>query len=160
MAKTPRKLIDEHLLPDPAAEQSGKHRKSPRDTLASRTPMPQTFLLATLLALAAGPLLYAAARRSAAALAFLDGFVLVSIAGLVVLEVVPGTFTQGGPWSFAFLLGGLFGPTLLERAFRRAERLTHIGALALAVAGLVFHALADGVALAPSGNWALPAAVV
>jgi hypothetical protein len=121
-----------------------------------------TFLVATLLALAAGPALYAAARSRPAMLAFLDGFVLVSIAGLVVLEVVPGTFMEGGPWSLAFLLAGLFGPTLLERAFRQAEREAHIGALALAVVGLVFHALGDGVVLAPTGDadWALPAAVV
>lgn len=124
--------------------------------------MASAFLFATLLALAAGPVLFAAARRSARTLAFLDGFVLVSIAGLVILEVVPGTFMEGGPWSLAFLVAGLFGPTLLERLFRRAERETHIGALALAVCGLVFHALADGVVLAPGAatDWALPAAVV
>jgi uncharacterized protein len=124
--------------------------------------MPSPFLFATLAALAAGPVLYAAARSSARTLAFLDGFVLVSIAGLVVLEVVPGTFLEGGPWSLAFLLAGLFGPTLLERAFRQAEREAHIAALGFAVCGLVFHALADGVALAPNGqtDWALPAAVV
>jgi uncharacterized membrane protein YraQ (UPF0718 family) len=120
--------------------------------------MASAFLLATLLALAAGPVLYAAGRRDARALAFLDGFVL--IAGLVVLEVVPGTFLQGGAWSLAFLLAGLFGPTLLERLFRRAERATHIGALGLAVLGLVFHALADGVVLAPGGDGALALAVV
>lgn len=120
------------------------------------------FLVATLCALAAGPALYAAARSRPGMLAFLDGFVLVSIAGLVVLEVVPGTFLQGGAWSLAFLLGGLFGPTLLERAFRNAEREAHIAALALAICGLVFHALADGVVLAPTAgqDWALPAAVV
>lgn len=120
------------------------------------------FLIATLLALAAGPVLYAGARSRPRMLAFLDGFVLVSIAGLVVLEVVPGTFLEGGPWSLAFLLAGLFGPTLLEHRFRHAEREAHIGALVLAVAGLVFHALADGVVLAPGStdDWALSAAVV
>jgi zinc transporter ZupT len=123
--------------------------------------MPHSFLLATLLALAAGPVLYAAARRNARALAFLDGFVLVSIAGLVLLEVVPDTFVHGGTWSLAFLLAGVFGPTLLESRFRRLERQAHIGALALAVLGLVVHALADGVVLAPAGgDWALPLAVV
>src|SRR5690349_23006962 len=113
------------------------------------------FLLATLAALAAGPALYAAARSNPRTLAFLDGFVLVSIAGLVVLEVVPGTFTQGGPWSIGFLLAGLFGPTLLERLFRRAERQMHISALALAICGLVLHALGDGIVLAPgaSSGW-------
>jgi hypothetical protein len=120
------------------------------------------FLIATLLALAAGPVLYAGARSRPRMLAFLDGFVLVSIAGLVVLEVVPGTFLEGGPWSLAFLFAGLFGPTLLEHLFRHAERQAHIGALALAICGLVFHALADGVVLAPGStdDWALPAAVV
>jgi uncharacterized protein len=124
--------------------------------------MPSPFLLATLVALAAGPALYAAARANPRTLAFLDGFVLVSIAGLVVLEVVPGTFLQGGAWSLAFLLAGLFGPTLLERAFRTAEREAHIAALALAVVGLVLHALIDGAVLvpAPGQDWALPAAVV
>lgn len=120
------------------------------------------FLLATVLALAAGPLLYALARRRERTRTFLDGFVLVSIAGLVVLEVVPDTYRLGGIWSIAFLLAGLFGPTLLEHAFRGAQRETHIGALTLAIVGLVFHALADGAVLAPgnSTGWALPLAVV
>lgn len=124
--------------------------------------MPPIFLVLTLLALAAGPSLYAAAQRGPHMLAFLDGFVLISIAGLVVLEVVPGTFIEGGPWSLAFLLGGLFGPTLLERSFHRAGRQAHIGALALAICGLVLHTLADGAVLAPKDgtDWALPAAVV
>lgn len=124
--------------------------------------MPVIFLSLTLLALAAGPFLYLAAQRNPRLLAFLDGFVLISIAGLVVLEVVPGTFLEGGPWSLAFLLAGLFGPTLLERLFSHAEREAHIGALALAICGLVLHTLADGAVLAPpdGGDWALPAAVV
>lgn len=123
--------------------------------------MTLAFLIATLLALGVGPLLYTLARREPRALAFLDGFVLVSIAGLVLLEVMPGAVRAGGGWSLLFLALGLFGPTLLERAFRRAEREAHILALGLAVAGLALHALADGVVLAPDrGDWALPLAVV
>jgi uncharacterized protein len=76
--------------------------------------------------------------------------------------VLPGTFREGGYWSFAFLLAGLFGPTLLERVFRSARREAHLGALALAVCGLVLHALADGVVLRPTdgADLALAAAVV
>lgn len=120
------------------------------------------FLLATLLALAAGPALYAAARPRPRVAAFLDRFVLFSIVVLIALEVMPETVAAGGPWSLAFLLVGLFGPTAIEHAFRKAERQAHIGTLALAIAGLVLHALGDGVALAPSQSqgWALPAAVV
>lgn len=127
--------------------------------------MNSPFLLATLLALAAGPLLYTVARRQASLLSFLDGFVMVSIAGLVGLEVVPGTFTAGGGWSLAFLALGLFGPTLLERGFRAVEREAHIATLVLAIIGLVLHALADGTVLAPGtseglDDWALPLSVV
>ena len=120
------------------------------------------FLIATLIVLAAGPALYAAARESARTLAFLDGFVVVSIAGLVVFEVAPDTFKAGGIGSLVFLIAGAFGPTALERWFRRAERHMHIGTLLLAMGGLVLHALADGVVLAPGAatDWALPLAVV
>jgi len=109
-------------------------------------------LLATLVALLSGPLIYAAARRRPALLAFLDGFVLVSIAGLVLLEVVPGAFVEGGLWSGAFLLMGLLGPTLLEHLLTRVRRSAHIAALALAILGLVLHSLADGAALSPLGE--------
>lgn len=120
------------------------------------------FLIGTLVALAAGPVLFAAARRHPRVLAFLDRFVLVSIVALVAFEVVPGTYSAGGAWSLAFLLAGLFGPTLMERAFERAQREAHLATLALAIVGLILHALADGAVLAPGGarDWALPAAVV
>lgn len=106
-------------------------------------------LLATLAALLSGPLLYALARRRPAFLAFLDGFVLVSIAGLVLLEVVPGAYGEGGLWSLAFLALGAVGPTLVEHTLHRARREAHLATLALAVFGLLLHSLGDGVALSP-----------
>ncbi|AXQ29102.1 hypothetical protein D0B54_10565 [Solimonas sp. K1W22B-7] len=112
-------------------------------------------LLATLAALLSGPLIYAVAHRRPALLAFLDGFVLVSIAGLVLLEVVPGAFVDGGLWSGAFLLLGLLGPTLFEHLLSRARRGAHIAALALAILGLVLHSMADGAALSPLGEESL-----
>lgn len=112
-------------------------------------------LLATLAALLSGPLIYAVAHRRPALLAFLDGFVLVSIAGLVLLEVVPGAFVDGGPWSAAFLLLGLLGPTLFEHLLSHARRGAHIAALALAILGLVLHSMADGAALSPLGEESL-----
>ncbi len=107
-------------------------------------------LLATLAALMCGPLLYVVARLRPALLAFLDGFVLVSIAGLVLLEVVPGAYGDGGAWSFAFLALGAIGPTLVENGLQQARREAHLATLALAVLGLLLHSLADGAALAPS----------
>ncbi|WP_133879993.1 hypothetical protein [Panacagrimonas perspica] len=107
-------------------------------------------LLATLAALLSGPLLYGLARPRPALLAFLDGFVLVSIAGLVLLEVVPGAFGDGGPWSFAFLALGAIGPSLVEHGLQHARREAHLATLALAVLGLLLHSLADGAALTPA----------
>lgn len=106
-------------------------------------------LFATLTALICGPLLYAVARRQPAFTAFLDGFVLVSIAGLVLLEVVPGAYGEGGIWSLAFLLVGAIGPSVVEHTLYRARREAHLATLALAVLGLLLHSVGDGVALAP-----------
>nr|WP_293245148.1 hypothetical protein [Panacagrimonas sp.] len=106
-------------------------------------------LIATLAALMCGPLLYQLAHPRPALLAFLDGFVLVSIAGLVLLEVVPGAYGEGGAWSLAFLALGAIGPTLVEQGLERARREAHLATLALAVIGLVLHSLGDGAALAP-----------
>ena len=105
-------------------------------------------LCATLLALLSGPLLFGAARQRPAVLAYLDGFVLVAISGLVLLEVMPDTLLGGGPASLGFLLLGALGPSLLEHQLQHARR-AHVAALVLAMVGLVLHSVADGTALAP-----------
>lgn len=105
-------------------------------------------LTATLAALLCGPLLYAVARHRAPLLAFLDGFVLVAISGLVLMEVLPEAFKGGGAWTFGFLLLGALGPTLFEHQLQHAREV-HVAALMLAIAGLVLHSVADGMALAP-----------
>lgn len=121
-------------------------------------------LIATVAALLCGPVLYAVARHRTPVLAFLDGFVLVSIAGLVLLEVLPGTFAEGGSWSLAFLMAGAIGPSIVERALHEARREAHLATLALAVLGLVLHSVADGAALSSGhdhhGTEALALAVV
>ncbi|EIT69652.1 MULTISPECIES: permease [Hydrocarboniphaga] len=105
-------------------------------------------LSASLFALAAGPVLYVAARRRLGLLAFLDGFVLVAISGLVLLEVLPATLESGGFWALVFLALGALGPTVLENQLHHARR-AHVATLALSIAGLVMHSVGDGTALAP-----------
>ncbi len=105
-------------------------------------------LFATLLALLSGPPLYAVARRQPALLSFLDGFVLISITGLVLLEVLPEAFSTGGLLSLAFVAAGMLGPTALEHGLTHARREAHLIALSLAVLGLVLHSVGDGAALA------------
>jgi uncharacterized protein len=122
------------------------------------------FLLGFVAALVASPLLYTLTHDRPRAARALDLFILVSMTALIVVEVAPETLEHGGTASIAFFLAGLIGPTLLERGFRRARREAHIGALALAMAGMMLHTLADGVVLAADlsapGAWALPLAVV
>lgn len=111
-------------------------------------------LFATLVALLCGPLLYALARPRPGLLAFLDGFVLASIAGLVLLEVLPGTYGEGGAWSLGFIALGAIGPSLVEHGLQRARREAHLATLALAMLGLLLHSVADGAALTPGQHGA------
>ena len=119
-------------------------------------------LIATLVALLCGPLLYAILKTRPRLTRYMDGFVLVSVTGLVLIEVVPEAYGQIGLWSLLYVGLGLLGPTLLENLLAHARRGMHIAALVLALIGLVLHSFGDGVALSPAGgqaNAALGAAV-
>src|SRR3546814_19052347 len=86
-------------------------------------------LLATLAALLSGPLLYGWAQTRSAVLAFLDGFLFISIFGLVLFEAVPGTFSAGGWLSALFLISVLPGPSLFEQGISRERGEAHLPAL-------------------------------
>ena len=66
-------------------------------------PFASTLLALSLAALVGGPLLYGAARLSGRMMAALDGFVLVAMGGLVLLQLLPAsaalaeTTSDGGP---------------------------------------------------------------
>lgn len=124
-----------------------------------------TLLIASLVALLLGPLAHRAVRHSKAGLSLLDGFLVVSVAGLVLFRVVPEAVAGGGWWALLFCLLGLLGPSMLERLFRDAARQTHNAAMLLALVGVTFHATFDGAALNLSavserGGGMLPLAVV
>ena len=59
--------------------------------------IPHALLLASVGALAAGPLLAGPVRRSASLQRFLDGFILVSIGGIVLLAVGPHAIEHRSP---------------------------------------------------------------
>ncbi len=100
-----------------------------------------------------GPALLAWAQRAplwlqTIAMQGLDGFVLTSVAGIVVADVLPHALGEAGLWAVPLVLLGLMGPTLAERWLHRAAEQVHALALLLGMAGLVLHATLDGVALA------------
>lgn len=117
-----------------------------------------TYLIATLLAVAAGPPLAGLARRLRATTIALDAFVLVVLGGLVLLHILPHAVEGAGIWSFAaagaaFLLAGFAerGLHLHHHQHHHAQGgagLTPKLIVLLALLGLFVHQLVDGVALA------------
>ncbi len=105
-------------------------------------------LPASIAALATGPLIATLARTRPALFAFVDGFVLVTIGGLVLLDVVPHALANGDPWAALFMLLGFALPTLAERLFRVGVDRTHAVVLLLALVGIAIHSALDGSAIA------------
>jgi uncharacterized protein len=117
-------------------------------------------MLISLVALAAGPLLFRAARTAPWSLALLDGFVVMAIVGLVMLHILPHAMATVGLGAVMAALVGLLGPGLLERWLRQAARQTHSATVALAIAGLIVHAFFDGIALSSSAGHGATAELV
>ncbi len=113
-------------------------------------------MLIGLLALGAGPLLAPVLRRHLGVASAVDGFILVSVCGLVVLQVVPQSVGIVGPSAIAWLAVGMVTPVFLHRFDRRAPpgaaRARTISAGVVVGVGLFVHAVLDGVALVHVGD--------
>ncbi|MFP4600215.1 MAG: hypothetical protein ACLFVJ_18315 [Persicimonas sp.] len=105
-------------------------------------------LILSIVALAVGPLLFPLAKRQPRLLCGMDGFVLVSIAGLSLLHLMPVALDHAGPLALVTAFLGLLGPFLFGRGLSHAgQRNVHNIFILIAVAGLAFHAMIDGAAL-------------
>jgi hypothetical protein len=91
-----------------------------------------------------GPLVVA--RVGPRGAAFLDGFVIASIAGLVGLHLLPEAMSELGVAALAVALLGFVAPAILHHVGRRARSLETAIWLAVGV-GLFIHAALDGAAL-------------
>jgi len=109
-------------------------------------------LALSILALIAGPFVYAIGRRQPDFREVLDGFVFITIAGIVCVFIIPGAIDSGGLIAIACLLLGLGFPVAVERFFERSMHRAHVFILILASLGLVVHATVDGVALLPAAS--------
>lgn len=105
-------------------------------------------LLASLLALAVGPLIVSRLKDIRSATVAIDAFVIVAIGGLIIIHILPEALTQGGWWVLLTLFLGLFGPLLAERGLHQGAN-SSAGRIVifLALAGLAAHAVIDGLAL-------------
>lgn len=106
-----------------------------------------SLLIISVAALALAPLLYRIADSARTTLLALDGFVMITICGLVVVHIVPHAIAIAGPLALVLAALGFLGPALVERSLHRAAQKAHIATLVFACIGLVVHAFIDGVAL-------------
>jgi hypothetical protein len=107
-------------------------------------------LPASLGALVIGPLLSRFARSRPHVIAFVDGFIVVSIGGLVLLDVVPHALEHRDIIAMICMALGFFVPGMAERLLRYGVRQTHSAILTLALLGVAAHSVLDGSALAQS----------
>ncbi len=105
-------------------------------------------LIISLVALFVGVLVMPWARRYPHLVAALDGFVLVSVAGLVLTHLLPHTIHEVGAWALVAVLLGLWVPWLFERGFVHSRSAGLFALIPLASLGLCVHAFLDGSALA------------
>mgnify|MGYP001206964793 CR=1 FL=1 len=104
-------------------------------------------LILSLLMLAVGPLMHQMARNIGRMLEVLDGFVFVSIGGMVLLHIVPETYGMSGWLAILALMFGLLGPGFVEHRLHDFAKPAHTVALLLALVGISLHAFTDGLAL-------------
>ncbi|MCC6994030.1 MAG: permease [Deltaproteobacteria bacterium] len=109
-----------------------------------------TIVLISIVALAAGPLVHHFARSFRAALAALDGFVLVTVGGLVLLRLLPQALRVGGLWAAGAALLGFLAIGGIERVAGPRAGAARSLAVVLATLGFALHEALDGVALAAS----------
>ena len=106
-------------------------------------------LILSLIALALGPVLYGACRKTESVRRSLDGFLFVAIAGIVVVHIVPEVYEIAGFQAIGFLLLGIGLAFGVERRplVRGGDR--YVWVVMLGALGLVIHAAMDGIALLP-----------
>lgn len=108
-------------------------------------------LILSIATLAVGPLLLAVVGARRAPLALLEGLILATIGGLVLLDILPHTVSVGGWLALAAALVGALAPEIVERSLHRgAAGRAHLFVLVLALIGLLLHELVDGMTLSES----------
>jgi hypothetical protein len=106
-------------------------------------------LALSVIALLLGPCIFALGRQQPTARQILDGFIFITVAGIVCVDIIPSSIVSGG-WSAVIFLGiGLVFPLVAEKAFSHSSHKAHVFVVLLAVVGLVLHATIDGIALLP-----------
>ncbi|NRD71725.1 metal transporter [Shewanella sp. VB17] len=112
------------------------------------------YLLTSCIALLLGPLFYRYLTAQNGLQKGLDGFIFVSLGGLVLVHILPELLEHGGFSAIIFVIIGLWGPTASEKLFHRYSDVTHNLTLTLGIGGLLLHTITDGgaIVLAQQGD--------
>ncbi|MFK3978508.1 metal transporter [Shewanella vesiculosa] len=105
------------------------------------------YLIASCVALLFGPLFYRFFASGSGLQKGLDGFIFVSLGGLVLIHILPELLEHGGFITLLFVMLGVWGPTASEKLFHRYSDITHNITLTLGIAGLLLHTVTDGGAM-------------
>ncbi len=117
-------------------------------------------LALSIVALLLGPLIYGLSQRNRVARQVLDGFIFITIAGIICVNIIPEALAVGGTLAVIFLVVGIAFPVIMEHGFRGALHEAHVVVLVLAALGLIIHAIIDGIALLPAQGSDLAHAVI
>lgn len=117
-------------------------------------------LILSIAALLLGPVIYAFSRRNRTLRQILDGFIFITIAGIICVDIIPEALAAGGTIAVVFLLFGIAFPVIIERGFHGAFHAAHKLVLIVAALGLIVHAIIDGIALLPAQSRDLAHAVI
>jgi len=104
-------------------------------------------LIASFFSLCVGPLVYQTFGPLKRTDKIASGTVLIVVAGIILFDVIPETFTRIGWVAILLALIGFAGPTVIERIFKKAADTTHKLTIYLGLTGLILHAFIDGAAI-------------
>ena len=121
-----------------------------------------SYLVLSILVLAAGPTLQVLAQRLPRLLRAVNLAVSAAVGLLVLLHILPEVVAEVGVIAVVAAAAGMAAPTLVERKLHRLATRAHATALLLAVAGIVLHGFIDGMAIATgrASSDALPVAIL
>ncbi|MGI9249542.1 MAG: hypothetical protein ACR2QI_11025 [Woeseiaceae bacterium] len=117
-------------------------------------------LILSISALLLGPIIYALGRRNQTSRHILDGFIFITIAGIICVDIIPEALAVGSTPAFVFLVLGIAFPVVIERGFHGAFHEAHVLVLIVAALGLIVHSIIDGIALLPAQGDDLAHAVI
>lgn len=100
------------------------------------------------LVLLAAPLLARLVQRMPALKGGIDGFVLITVLGLIILTLLPEALQHGGLLALGIAFLGFILPWASEFLFHKTEEITHRIVMLVATLALIIHAASDGVILA------------